>query len=62
LAFASEEVYLKIIGLVLLMFGLYSSTRQWSSDNDKNTEDENELVKEEEDLETNEHPKENKEN
>lgn len=32
----SEAVYLKIIGLVLLMFGLYSSTRQWASDNPKN--------------------------
>lgn len=31
----SEEVYLKIVGLVLLMFGLYSSTRQWASDNPK---------------------------
>ena len=41
LSVESEEVYLKVVGLVVLMFGLYSSTRQWASDNDKNqTEDE----------------------
>lgn len=39
LAFESEEVYVKVIGLVVLMFGLYSSTRQWASDNDKNRKD-----------------------
>ncbi len=31
----SEKVYLKVVGLVVLMFGLYSSTRQWANDNDK---------------------------
>ena len=36
LAVETDEVYLKVIGLVVLMFGLYSSTRQWASDNDKN--------------------------
>lgn len=28
-----EHAYLKIAGLVILMFGLYKSTKQWSSDN-----------------------------
>ena len=43
LAVETDEVYLKVIGLVVLMFGLYSSTRQWASDNDKNKiENENE--------------------
>ena len=32
------EVYYKIAGLVILMFGLYKSTQQWSSDN-KNEEE-----------------------
>ena len=39
LSVESEEVYLKVVGLVVLMFGLYSSTRQWASDNDKNQTD-----------------------
>jgi len=30
------EVYYKIGGLVILMFGLYKSTRQWTSDNKGN--------------------------
>jgi hypothetical protein len=34
------EVYFKIAGLVILMFGLYKSTQQWSSDN--NSEDQEE--------------------
>lgn len=38
LAFESEAVYFKIVGLVLLMFGLYSSTRQWASDNPKDNQ------------------------
>ncbi len=33
-----KEVYYKIGGLVILMFGLYKSTQQWTSDN--NTQDE----------------------
>lgn len=28
-----EVVYFKISGLVILMFGLYKSTQQWTSDN-----------------------------
>ena len=28
-----EAIYFKILGLVVLMFGLYKSTQQWSSDN-----------------------------
>ena len=28
-----EAVYFKILGLVVLMFGLYKSTQQWTSDN-----------------------------
>lgn len=39
-----EVVYFKIAGLVTLMFGLYKSTQQWTSDNkpednDKTTEE-----------------------
>ncbi|WP_242529686.1 hypothetical protein [Psychroflexus sp. ALD_RP9] len=30
-----DVVYYKIIGLVLLMFGLYNSTKQWAQDNPK---------------------------
>jgi hypothetical protein len=37
--FVSEpsEVYYKVAGLVVLMFGLYKSTQQWTKDN--NTQD-----------------------
>ncbi|MGX1025132.1 hypothetical protein [Psychroflexus sp. MBR-150] len=28
-----NEIYFKIAGLVILMFGLYKSTQQWTSDN-----------------------------
>ena len=28
-----NQVYFKIAGLVILMFGLYKSTKQWTSDN-----------------------------
>ena len=31
-----EEVYFKISGLIILMFGLYKSTQQWTSDNKSN--------------------------
>lgn len=31
-----EDVYFKIFGLVILMFGLYKSTQQWTSDNKSN--------------------------
>ena len=36
-----SEVYFKIGGLVILMFGLYKSTRQWATDN-KSTDSEDE--------------------
>jgi hypothetical protein len=37
-----DVVYFKIGGLVVLMFGLYKSTRQWTSDNSKkDPEDDN---------------------
>lgn len=48
LAFESDEVYLKVAGLVILMFGLYSSTRQWATDNDRNKKDTDESVENEE--------------
>lgn len=32
----NENVYLKIIGLVLLMFGLYTATQQWVAGNEEN--------------------------
>ena len=28
-----DQVYFKIAGLVILMFGLYKSTKQWTNDN-----------------------------
>ena len=31
----SENVYLKVGGLVILMLGLYNSTKQWAKDNPK---------------------------
>jgi hypothetical protein len=34
-----EVIYFKISGLVILMFGLYKSTKQWSSDNNSNSDD-----------------------
>ncbi|RRO23211.1 hypothetical protein [Flavobacteriaceae bacterium 14752] len=39
-----SEIYFKIAGLVILMFGLYKSTQQWTSDNksENNTEDSSE--------------------
>ena len=39
----NESVYLKVGGLLLLMIGLYNSTKQWASDNprdENDTEDE----------------------
>ena len=33
LAVEDENVYLKILGLVLLMFGLYTATQQWTAEN-----------------------------
>lgn len=36
-----DIVYIKIAGLVILMIGLYNSTKQWAADNPKN-KDENE--------------------
>lgn len=43
-----EAVYFKILGLVVLMFGLYKSTQQWTSDNksdDADDVEENENTK-----------------
>lgn len=34
------EVYFKIAGLVILMFGLYKSTQQWTSDNKSEDQEE----------------------
>jgi len=31
----NENVYLKVGGLVVLMLGLYNSTKQWAKDNPK---------------------------
>lgn len=39
----SDIVYVKIGGLVILMIGLYNSTKQWASDNPKNTDDQNDI-------------------
>lgn len=36
LVYEPASVYFKIIGLVVLMVGLYTSTRQWASDNPRN--------------------------
>jgi hypothetical protein len=39
-----DNAYFKIAGLVILMFGLYKSTQQWTADNPKeNKEDANDL-------------------
>lgn len=35
----NENVYLKIGGLLLLMIGLYNSTKQWAKDNPKDDQD-----------------------
>lgn len=43
-----EQVYFKIAGLVVLMFGLYKSTQQWTSDNkseDNDNKEENHNTK-----------------
>jgi len=37
-----DVIYFKIGGLVILMFGLYKSTQQWTLDNTKNSADEDE--------------------
>gem|GEM_PF-543824 len=37
----STNVYISTIGLVLLMFGLYKSTRQWVNDNPKDDDQQN---------------------
>jgi len=34
-----KEVFYKIAGLAVLMFGLYKSTQQWTSDNKTNQDD-----------------------
>ncbi len=41
-----DIVYYKILGLVILMFGLYKSTQQWTSDN-KSDEAEQDIEDEE---------------
>lgn len=38
----NENVYLKVGGLVLLMIGLYNSTKQWTKDNPKDDQDSSE--------------------
>ena len=35
----NENVYFKIGGLVILMIGLYNSTKQWASDNNKDNDE-----------------------
>ncbi len=41
-----SHVYFKIAGLVILMFGLYKSTQQWSDDNNSSeTNDEDDSLK-----------------
>jgi len=51
-----DVVYFKISGLVILMFGLYKSTQQWTSDNkaeqepEENTENDNADFEENDDL------------
>lgn len=34
-----DVIYFKIAGLIILMFGLYKSTKQWTADNEKEDED-----------------------
>lgn len=36
----NENIYIKIGGLVLLMFGLYTATQQWVAGNEENQEEE----------------------
>lgn len=36
----NDNVYIKIIGLVLLMFGLYTTTQQWVAGNEQEERDE----------------------
>lgn len=38
----NESVYLKIGGLLILMIGLYNSTKQWAKDNPKDDKDSSE--------------------
>lgn len=35
----NENVYIRIIGLVLLMFGLYTATQQWVTGNDEENDE-----------------------
>lgn len=37
---ASDNVYIKIIGLILLMYGLYNATQKWVNDNKGDVNDE----------------------
>lgn len=37
-----EVIYFKISGLIILMFGLYKSTKQWSNDNNPDNDDSDE--------------------
>ncbi len=41
-----DEIYFKIAGLVILMFGLYKSTQQWTSDNKSEEKDVAEEIEE----------------
>ncbi len=40
----NTNVYIKVIGIIILMFGLYSSTKVWVEDNKQDKEnDDNEV-------------------
>jgi hypothetical protein len=48
-----EVVYFKISGLIVLMYGLYKSTQQWTSDNKTEAEEDIEDADLEDDLKLN---------
>lgn len=39
----NENVYIKIIGLVLLMYGLYTATQMWVAGNEETENEEDEF-------------------
>lgn len=39
----NTNVYIKIVGIIVLMFGLYSSTRVWVEDNKQDNEKDDEI-------------------
>ncbi len=39
LAVEDENIYIKVIGLVLLMYGLYTATQQWTVENREGKDD-----------------------